>query len=240
MRIHSRFFAAAGLTALAACGGDSPTDTTSQGTVQLSAQQATVIKTRIAQLAPVHPELAWLADTIQYVISGGTEIKEAPITGAGTGPFYAVSLQRTITTSFSATAAFDAIFFNDPSNPTDFIIASGWIGTSNDEPPGSVSGTFGAPTANSTVNAHFFHVSGSTVTSWTATAGTASFSMGTGHTGPCDGIADTPTVLCQPVDLNVTFNITNAMPDVPTISSTRAAAISQAAIGGIVIRMQIH
>lgn len=228
--------------AVVGCGDDDPqSPDDSPQTIQLSAAQATAIRTRIVQLAPVDPSLAWLADSIGMVVAGGVEVEQVPVTTTtGTGPFYAVSLQRTIRTSSTASAAFDVIMFNDPSNPTDFIVVSGWTNPGiNGNPPTSVSGTFGSPTATSTVNAHFFHSEGSSVSMWSATAGTATFTTGA-SSGSCPAVPNTSSVTCQQATLNAQFNVTIAMPTVPlTISSTRAASMAATDVDGIIIKMTI-
>jgi hypothetical protein len=225
----------------AACSDDETSSPDSSETIQLSAAQAAAIRTRIVQLAPVHPELAWLADTISLVVGTGIEVSQVDVTtNIGEGPFYAVALQRTIRAGSANSAAFDVILFNDPSNPTDFIIASGWINpNTNTDSPTSVTGSFESPTAISTVNAHLFHVTGSVVSAWRATSGTASFSRGA-TSGTCPAVTNTATVTCQGADLNAAFNITTAMSDNLTISSTRSATLPAVDVSGIIIRMQFQ
>lgn len=239
MRLPIPVLALSALASLSACGSSDTTSPATGGSIHLTAAQSTTIRSRIAQLAPVHPELAWLADTIQYVVNAGVDAQQVTLTtDLASGPFYAVSLQRMITTSFSKSAAFDVILFNDPSDPTDFVIASGWTNPGNvATSPTSVSGSFGAPTATSTVNASLFHVSGSTVTAWRATAGTASFSLGDGPAGSCSSITNSATVTCQPADLNASFTITAAAPDNGSTSGTKTASVAQTVVGGIIIRM---
>ena len=227
--------------ATVACSDDEPSSPNLPETIQLSAAQATAIKTRIGQLAPIHPELSWLADTIALVVGTGIEVSQVDITtNASDGPFYAISLQRTIRAGAANSASFDVILFNDPSNPTDFIIASGWINpNSNTTPPTTVTGQFDSPTANSTVNAHIFHVAGSTVSAWRATSGTATFSLG-GTSGTCPSVPNTASVTCEAADLNATFNIVTAMSDNQTLSSTLSATLPAVDVSGIIIRMLIQ
>jgi hypothetical protein len=222
----------------AACSDDEPSSPVNGETIQLSAAQATAIRSRIVQLAPVHPELAWLADTISLVVGTGIEVSQVDLTtDADDGPFYAISLQRTIRSGTANSAAFDVILFNDPSNPTDFIIANGWTNPNSGEaPPATVSGTFGSPTATSVVNAHIFHVEGSVVSAWRASDGTATFSLG-GTSGTCPSVPNTATVECQAAELSAAFNIVTAMSDNPVVSSTRSATFPAADVSGIIIRM---
>ena len=203
--------------------------------LQLSAAQATAIRNRIVQLAPVHPELAWLADSISLTVAAGATVEEVQLTSNfATGPFYAVSMQRTITTSFSASASFDVIMFNDLTNPTEFIVVGGWSNPGPGTPPTSVTGTFGEPQSTSTVTGHLFHVEGQTVTSWRVTGGTASFSF-TSSNGNCSTVQDTESVTCQQAIQNSAFNITSSTSTTSTESRTATQAATN--IGGIILRM---
>ena len=67
-----------------------------------------------------------------------------------------------------------SIAFNDPSNPTDFIIIGGYHRASpGAPPPTSVSGSFGSPNPSLSVTGHLFHVQGTAVTEWRASIGSA-------------------------------------------------------------------
>lgn len=240
MRNHTLALSFAAV-AFAACTDDDPGSPNLPETIQLSSAQATAIRNRIVQIAPIHSELAFLADTIALVVGTGLEVSQVDVTtNADDGPFYAVSLQRTIRAGTANSAAFDVILFNDPSNPTAFIIANGWTNpNTNTDSPTSVSGTFGSPSATSIVNAHFFRVEGSTVTSWRATDGTATFSLGS-TAGTCPSVPDATGITCQGAELDVAFDIITAMSDNPAVSLTRSASLSTTSVGGIIIRMVIN
>lgn len=224
-----------------ACTNDDPAGPDGEGSIELSPAQVTAIRNAVVELAGVDAELAWLADTIDIIVSAGVTATEVDVTtDLADGPFYAVSLQRTITTNTTATAAFDVILFNNPSNPTDFIIANGWINPgSGDTPPTTVSGTFGSPGANSIVNAHLFHISGDDVQAWRAGSGTATFSYAAAPAGTCSTVEDSESVTCDPADLTATFNVTNAAADGGGATGTRSASISASTVRGIIIRMVI-
>jgi len=211
------------------CGSDT---TAPHGpTVTLTAAQATILMARITELAPVHPELAWLADSANLVLRSGAEADVIPLTtDLGAGPFYAVGLQRGVQVSAIAFSTFDLIAFNDPSNPTDFIIVDGFMTGTAGPPPTSASGAFGG----SAVNGHLFHVAGNTVTAWRAQAGTATLS--TGSVGnPCTGFTST-LVTCAQSALTAEFTINSAVQDngVQT-SGTRSASLAATTVAGILL-----
>jgi hypothetical protein len=186
---------------------------------------------RITELAPVHPELAWLADSANLVLKSGAEADAIPITtDLATGPFYAVGLQRGVQVSFSTYSTFDLIVFNDPSNPTDFIIIDGFI-TGTGTPPTSVNGSFGGA-----VNGHLFHVAGNTVTAWRAQGGTATLSGGPAGNS-CSGFVSTqPIITCAQSALTAEFNIDSAVQDGGSQTlGTRSASLATTTVAGILL-----
>ena len=211
------------------CGSDS---TGPHGpALTLTAAQATVLMARITELAPVHPELAWLADSANLVLKSGAEADVIPLTtDLGPGPFYAVGLQRGVQVSASSFSTFDLIVFNDPSNPTDFIIVDGFM-SGTGAPPTSVTGAFGGA-----VNGHLFHVADNTVAAWRAQAGTATLS--TGSVGnPCTGFASGVGIItCTQSALTAEFNIDTAVQDsgVQT-SGTRSTSLAATSVAGILL-----
>lgn len=211
------------------CGSDS---TGTHGpTVTLSAAEATVLMARITELAPVHPELAWLADSANLVLKSGAEADVIPLTtDLAAGPFYAVGLQRGVQVSANAFSTFDLIAFNDPSNPTDFIIVDGFM-TGTGTPPTSASGAFGG----SAMNGHLFHVAGNTVTAWRAQGGTGTLSTGSVGSA-CTGFQSTATVTCAQSALTAEFNFDSAVQDggVQT-SGTRSASLAATTVAGILL-----
>jgi hypothetical protein len=236
MKHHVLLSLVAVLAITTACSDDPVhPDPMQSGDLQLSAAQANTIRSRIVQLAPVHQDLRWLADSISLVIGTGVTVNEVELaTNLGTGPYYAVSLQRTITTSFSAASSFNVIIFNDPSNPTDFLIVGGWIQPGPGTPPTSVTGTFGTPTQNSIVTGHLLKVNGNTVTSWRVDGGTAAFSFGS-SSGTCNTVEDSANVTCQNAVMNAAFNITSASS--ATSNDNRTASMASTNVDGIILRM---
>jgi hypothetical protein len=185
---------------------------------------------RITELAPVHPELAWLADSANLVLKSGAEADVISLTtDLGAGPFYAVGLQRGVQVSFSTYSTFDLIVFNDPSDPTDFIIVDGFI-TGTGTPPTSVTGAFGGA-----VNGHLFHVAGNAVTAWRAQAGTATLSIGA-LGDACTGFVSDAAVTCALSTLTAEFNIDSAVQDSgPQTSGPRSASLAATTVAGILL-----
>ena len=105
---------------------DAPTSPKAGSTIELSAAQAAAIRSRVAQLAPVHPELAWLADSLGLVVGAGLQARRVDVTpNIYDRPFYAVALQRTMKASSLSWATFDIVMFSNPSEPADSIVARG-------------------------------------------------------------------------------------------------------------------
>jgi hypothetical protein len=210
------------------CGSDS---TGPHGpAVTLTAAQATVLMARITELAPVHPELAWLADSANLVLRSGAEADVISLTtDLGAGPFYAIGLQRGVQVSAIAFSTFDLIVFNDPSNPTDFIIVDGFI-SGTGTPPTSVTGAFGGA-----VNGHLFQVAGNTVTAWRTQTGTATLSTGSAGSS-CAGFASDAGVTCAQSALTAEFNIVSAVQDSGgQTSGTRSASLASTSVAGILL-----
>jgi len=229
-RISMVFLAAA---VMSGCGG-SGTDLTTPGT-GLSATESAQLIARIQQIAPLHPELAWLADSVSVVLGAGTEPTTVDIsTDLATGPFYAVALHRAFVRSTTSFATYDVIAFNDPANPTDFIIVDGWGSASGTTPPASVSGTFGAGTASSVVSAHFFHVSGNTVAAWRATTGGATLAADTVGAA-CSQFQAAAGVTCAQASMRASFNVISAASDSSSSSSTKHATLGTSNVGGVLL-----
>jgi hypothetical protein len=228
----------AAVSSLFVACGDSSGPTQDGPRIQLTSSQAALLVNRVSQIAPVHPELSWLADSVSLVLTSGAFADRIDVvTDLGGGPFYAVGLQRAMTTSSGqATATFDIIAFNDPSNPTDFIIVDGWTRATTSTPPSSVAGPFGQ-SADLQLSGHLFHVSGSIVTAWRAEGGTASFAGGTSG-GACDGFQQANGVTCAQSALQSTFSITVARQDGGVQSSdTRSASLSATDVTGILLTL---
>jgi hypothetical protein len=207
--------------------------------IHLTQAQAATLVSRISVVAPVHSELAWLADSVGLVLKAGAEADRIEVTtDLATGPFYAVGLQRGVTTASNSFATFDLIAFNDPANPTAFIIVDGYRAIIATQPPQSASGTFGQSTSNGIMSGHLFLVAGSSVSAWRAETGTASVATGT-MGGVCAAFPLTGGVTCTQAALQSSFTISEARHDngvEPT--DTRGASLSAATVAGVLLRFQ--
>lgn len=234
MRAFTRLAAGVALalgTAVATGCGGSTEPTVNAPTIHLSASQAAVLVSRVKTIAPVHPELAWLGDSVSLVLTSGAEADRIDLsTDLAPGPFYAVGLQRSIVTSTNSFATFDLIAFDDPSNPTDFVIVDGYSPGSGTTPPTSVAGPFGG----STMNGHLFHVAGSTVSAWRAQAGGGTFATGAGG-GACTGFQAQSGVTCTAAALQTSFSITTATPDGGSSGDARHASLAATSVAGILL-----
>jgi hypothetical protein len=233
----------AALTALIAVGGfgceSSPIAPVTGAHVQLSAQQATTLASRIGQVVASNPELGWLADSISFVIKAGALVDSVGlVTSLGSGPFYAVGLQRAISTSSSSSTTFDAILFNNPSDPTDFLIVGGWTQTASAQPAISVTGSFASPLANSGVTAHLFHIASGAVTAWRATSGTATFVTAVGGP-PCPSFSGPQGASCSLTGMAAGFTISAARVTDPAPADARAASLSYVELPGIRLRVLV-
>jgi hypothetical protein len=220
----------AALATLAGCGGDT-TSPTLGDQIQLTSTQTAALLARVEELAPVHPDLAWLADSAQLVLKTGATADRIHITVAGTEQsYYAVGLQRAIARPTNSFATFHLIAFSDPSNPTDWVIANGYASSAGSTPPTSVTGSYGGDA----VFTHLIHVDGHTATDWVATAGLAS--LANALTGSaCSGFPTTQGVTCFESTLLASFNVTAASPQNQP-SNTRTASLASVAVPGILLR----
>jgi len=210
-----------------ACGGDSSTGPPS--TLTLSATQATVLMSKIVQIAPINTDIAWLADSANLVLRSGAQADLIPLSiTTGAGPFYAVGLQRRVQLTGAAFSTFDLIAFNDPSNPTDFLIVDGF--NSGATPPTLATGSF-----DGAINGFLFHIDGSTISAWRAVLGSGTLTSGASG-GACSGFQSSTGVSCAQASLTATFSITGAFQDAgPTSSTLAQASLASATVSGIVL-----
>jgi hypothetical protein len=210
-----------------ACGSDNSTGPAT--TLTLSATQATVLMNKIIQIAPLHTDIAWLADSANLVLRSGAQADLIPLSmTTGAGPFYAVGLQRRVQLTGTAFSTFDLIAFNDPSNPTDFLIVDGF--NSGATPPTSTTGSF-----DGAVNGFLFHIDGSTISAWRAVLGSGTLTSGAPGSA-CAGFQSSAGVTCAQASLSATFTITGAFQDAgPTSNTVAQASLASAMVSGIVL-----
>jgi len=211
------------------CGGDSSTGPASSLT--LSASQATAIMSGITQITALNREIAWLADSANLVLKSGAEATLVPITiNTAPGPFYAVGLQRRVQFSGASFSTFDFIAFNNPSNPTDFIIVDGLMNGTTATPPTSVSGDF-----DYAVNGYVYHLDATTITAWRAALGSGTLSGGS-PSNACDGFPAGNGITCALGRLSAAFTITGAFQSAGPASDVIAQAVlSSTSVAGIIL-----
>jgi hypothetical protein len=135
-------------------------------------------------------------------------------------------LQRAINATPSSFSTFHLIAFNNPSNPTAFIIIGGYHQASpGGPPPAAVSGSFGSPNPSLSVTGHLFLVEGSTVSEWRAATGTATLQNGTAG-GDCINFQPTAGVTCAQSTLLTSFTIEVARHDAGSPGDTRTASLA--------------
>jgi hypothetical protein len=211
-----------------ACGDNTAPIAT--GSIKLSADQVAAVSSRITQIAVSHPELSWLADSVNVVLKTGVEVDSVGlVTDVGAGPFYGVGVQRTVGLQ-AAWTTFDLIMFNNPSNPTDFVIVDAFEQGSTPTSPTTASGSF----ASTTRHAHLIHVSGATLSSWTATAGTVTFASDAPG-GACPSFSST-TMSCYTAGLQTTFEISAAVADIGTVGTAPMASLSASDVPGVLLK----
>ena len=109
------------------------------------------------------------------------------------------------------------------------IIIDGFVQGSLTPPPTSMAGSVGG----SAVNAYLFHVAGSTLDSWRAESGSASFVTGS-PSGDCQNPQSNAGIACARIQLETSFNIDVARRDNGGQSAdTRNASLATATVAGI-------
>ena len=204
-----------------------------EGTISLTAEQATALNQKLELLVANDQELGWLADSANLVLREGALVDTFPITTSlGSGPYYGIALQRAVRTNIDGFSTFHAIFFNDPSNVTDFIIVSGFAGSAAG-PPESVSGSFVQSGFGLTsLNAHFFHAEGTAVTHWRATAGNAALSN-VGPPGSCRELTPPAGVTCETSPMSVAAIVTSSARERGSAAGLPIATVPTMTLRGI-------
>jgi hypothetical protein len=213
---------AASALALAGACSDSITDP-NPPIITLSAQQATALATRAEAIADVHPDLEWLADSIEVVLRAGQPAKRIVIRENGEPvELYAVSLHREVRTSTSSFATWHLLAFDNASNPSVFVIANGFAQGTGTTPPTSVNGAFGGQS----VFAHIIVMNGSSVDDRRATTGGATFAARS--LGAACPVSGTPPagVTCNIAETEVGFDVVNVTPPYTTARTYNLLAVS--------------
>ena len=211
MRI--RMFLAAGLVAAMGCESDKTVVGVTTGEViQLTNAQAAALVSHMSTISTKDPTLASLADSARFVLTAGAEARQVAVTtDLGDGPYWAVSLHRSRAGSGASPqswSTFHVIAFNEPNNPTRFIVLGGYSSASGTTPPASVSGSIGS-SSTSSLTAHLFSVSGNQLSAWHANGGTVSLTA-TPLAESCAGFTATG-MTCIRSTMAATFNITSTV-----------------------------
>lgn len=223
MTMTNRILAACVLLAAVACGDDGITDP-NPPIITLSAQQAATIAAHAEDISAVHPELEWLADSIEVVVRAGAQAKRIDIRENGEPlVFYAVSLQRDVVTATSSFATWHLIAFDNATDPSVFIVANGFAQGTGTTPPISVNGAFGGQS----VFAHAIIIEDNgTISDRRAISGGASFaakSIG----GACPVTGTPPAnVTCSLAEMDAGFDIVQVSPAPPAPSSLNLLSVS--------------
>jgi hypothetical protein len=221
---------------LAACGANESIGPTTGELITLSAAQAAALVSKVESFGALDPNLASLSDTVEVVLKAGAEAKRIDVTtDLGSGPFWAVSLHMPNTISSPASSTFHVIAFNEPNNPTQFIILGGWAQGTGNNPPSTVNGSLSGPSATTSVTGHLFSVSGSQVSAWRATSGGSVLtSSATGQA--CTGFTGPGT--CVRGAMDVSFSIAGTIPDAGSAATgQRTASGTITSIPGIRLSM---
>jgi hypothetical protein len=211
MKTFTLAASAALLFTLAGCSdSNDPGDGT---TITLTASQAATLVSRIEFFGASDPTLSSLADTVDVVLTAGAVARRVEIVNSqGASSFYAVSLQRTHqatagTPGATSWSTFNIIAFDDPTNPTLFVILGGFNSVASGPPPNTVTGPIGA-TSSSSLTGHLFSVSGNQVSTWNASGGTSYMTVGaTSET--CAGFTGPGT--CVKSTMDASFTITGSV-----------------------------
>jgi hypothetical protein len=232
MNLFRRLLVLGSLAAIAGACNDNITDP-NPPIITLSAQQAAVLTANAEAIADVHPDLEWLTDSIEVVVRAGAQAKRIVVTSEGEEiAYYAVGLQRQVISASSSFSTWHLIAFDNPSSPSEFILANGFAQGAGTTPPTSVDGGFGGDD----VFAHFIRVDDGVITDWRAVTGGATFRTATSG-GDCPVVGTPPQgVTCTLGEIEASFDI--VFTTVPTGNESRTANLLATRVPGAVLRFE--
>ena len=198
--------------AIVACGDSettSPPPPASQ-TLVLTAAQVTALDSTgqvIVQANPTDGTLKSLVDSTLLVLTAGVEAKRLDVaTNLTAAPLFFVGVHRAVVRPTGSFSTWNVVGFDDPSHLVSLLEVNGFAQTGGATPPSSVSGTIGD--GSGIVNGLLLQVgSGGTVTKWSASAGSVSFSS-SAPGAACPGFTATPKVTCAMETMRVRFTAT--------------------------------
>jgi len=189
---------------LGACSDD-PTEPVNGDVITLTQSQAVALVAKVESFGAQDATLRALSDTVDVVIKAGAQVRRIDVTSdLGNGSYWAVSLQMFAGT----TSTFHVIAFDDPSNPTRFIILGGAV-LGSASPVNSATGSIGT-TGTTSLTGHLLTTSGTAVSAWHVSAGTASFVV---HPTSQACPAFVGPGNCASLTMDATFNFTSSVPD---------------------------
>lgn len=226
-----------GVAALLGCESDKiVTPVTTGEVINLTQAQAATLVSRMTSFSSGSTDatLAALGDSARFVLTAGAEARQINVTtDLGEGPYWAVSIHRSkVGTGASpqSWSTFNVIAFNEPNDPTRFIVLGGFNQVAGTTPPSSVSGPIGGA-ASSSLTAHLFSVSGSQVSAWHASAGTSSLSATPGLEA-CPGFTGTG-MTCLKSTMTANFTITTTVPGNGTTGTRTMSTAAAQTVPGI-------
>jgi hypothetical protein len=205
--------------------------------VQLTAAQAAAINDEIKAITVSTPEIAGLGDSASLVLRTGTVVDSAAIdVSFGGGTYYAVSLQRAVSQTVNPFSTFDVIYFNNPSNPTRFVIVSVFARGQAGPPDGAVA-NLATPTPVLISNVHFYAIDGQAVTHWKGTAGSLVLGNGLSN-GACPDVNTPNNVSCERTDILIAATVSAAVRESGTATDSPTLSIVNGLVRGIKLRYQ--
>ena len=184
---------------------DDPTEPPNDSVITLTQSQAVALIAKVESFGAQDASLAALSDTVDVVIKAGAQARRIDVeSDIGNGPYWAVSLQMFAGT----TSTFHVIAFDDPSNPTRFIILGGAV-LGSTTPVNSASGQIGT-NGTTSLTGHLLSTSGTAVSAWHVSGGTLSFVVDP-TTQACPGFSGPGN--CVSISTDATLNFTASVPE---------------------------
>ena len=218
---------------LAAACAESSVNSPQINQIKLTASEAAAVNSGVHSIAVTTPELSGLADSLNLVIKSGVLVDSAAIaTNIGGDPYYAVSLQRAVTQTVNPFSTFSLVYFNNPSNPTRFVIVSVYARGTGGPPDGAIA-SLANPTPVLSAVVHFYVIEGAAVTHWRSTAG--SLELGNGLPGgACPDFSG--TVACETADVLIGGSVTASTRESGSAAGTPTMTIVDGFVRGIKLK----
>ena len=205
--------------------------------IQLTAAQAAAVNGAIRSVALTTPDLSGLIDSTNIILKAGAVVDTTAMDASfGGGPYYAVVLQRSVTQPTNPYSTFHVIYFNNPSNPTRFIIASVYA-RGNVGPPDGVLANLATPTQVLIPYVHFYQIDAQETTHWKATAG----SLVLGNSGPGGACADFTlqgAVQCENLEILIGASVTSSVRESGSAPGNPTLTVTNGIVRGVKLKFQ--